>query len=65
MSRSTALTIHVEPDEAEFLEFIGQESCQGKTTMGYLGIKEYIESRGFKSWKQARDLAANLSSRTQ
>ena len=59
MARDVALTVRVTEAEEEFLEVLGLASFHGKTTVAYMGVREYLECHGFKSWLSERD--ANLA----
>ncbi|MBS3953655.1 MAG: hypothetical protein KGZ88_11965 [Methylomicrobium sp.] len=59
MARDVALTVRVTEEEERFLELLGKASYHGKTTVAYIGIKEYLELHGFNEWLAERDTKIN------
>lgn len=63
MARVIALTVRVTEDEAEFLEHLGEASFHGKTTVAYIGVRDYLECHGFKRWIAERDATLSTKKR--
>lgn len=55
MARNIALTVRVTEAEADFLEVLAAASFHGKTTVAYMGVREYLDCHGFKAWLSERE----------